>query len=162
MNSYDFELIFKLPHSDEDLCQYSDLLFEHGCDDAIISSGQLGMLALSFTREASTAKEAIESAIKNVTAAIPAIELVEASPDFVSITDISTILGNSRQYTRKLFNEKKDLPNPVHIGNPSIWHLSEILHWIKSLSTKTNFNDSLLEVSAITRDINLHKQLNLH
>jgi predicted DNA-binding transcriptional regulator AlpA len=159
MKSYEFELIFKVPNSQENLEEYSDRLYESGCDDAIISTGQLGVIALSFTREAKSAQIAIESAISNVHDAIPDAELIEASPDFVSITDIASILGYSRQYTRKLFNEKTTLPDPIHIGSPTIWHLSEILNWIKQKSIQTQLEDSLVEVSMITRAVNFQKQM---
>lgn len=160
MNNYEFELIFKIDNSDEDLLAYSDSLYEAGCDDAILSIGQLGMIALSFTRESESAQIAIESAIENVKAAIPHAELIEASPDIVSITDVASILGHSRQYTRKLFNERSGLPAPIHMGSPTIWHLSEVLTWIKNITkSKINFNESLLEISNITREVNFEKQM---
>jgi predicted DNA-binding transcriptional regulator AlpA len=160
MNSYEFELIFKVDNSNENLLDYSDKLYEAGCDDALVSVGQLGMIALSFTREAENAHIAIDSAIKNVRTAIPHAELIEASPDFVSITDVASILGHSRQYTRKLFNKKSGLPLPIHMGSPTIWHLSEVLNWIKKITKNgINLSDSLLEVSSTTRQVNFKKQM---
>lgn len=161
MKTYDFELIFKVPNI-EDISIYNDKLFENGCDDATISFGQLGFLALSFSREANSANEAIQSAIKNVLQAIPNAKLIEASPDIVSISDIASILGYSRQYIRKLFETNLSyLPTPIHIGNPSIWHLSEVLKWLQNIkkSNKQNISDSLFEIASITRDINI-KQVN--
>mgnify|MGYP003618674835 CR=1 FL=1 len=150
MKEFNFELIFKLVDN-QDSNEYLDVLFENGCDDATISTGQLGMLCLSFTREA----------INDVKKAIPSAKLVEATPDIVNISDISSILGHSRQYTRKLFNSKtSSLPAPIHIGNPSIWHLSEILNWLKSLGKQENkINENLFELSHITRQINTKRQL---
>ena len=127
MKEFNFELIFKLVDN-QDSNEYLDSLFENGCDDATISTGQLGMLSLSFTREAINASVAVESAINDVKKTIPSAKLVEATPDIVNISEISSILGHSRQYTRKLFNsDTSSLPAPIHIGNPSIWHLSEVL-----------------------------------
>ena len=150
MKEFNFELIFKLVDN-QDSNEYLDVLFENGCDDATISTGQLGMLCLSFTREA----------INDVKKAIPSAKLVEATPDIVNISDISSILGHSKQYTRKLFNSKtSSLPAPIHIGNPSIWHLSEILNWLKSLGKQENkINENLFELSHITRQINAKRQL---
>jgi len=160
MNSYEFELIFKVDNSNENLLDYSDRLYEAGCDDALVSVGQLGMIALSFVREAENAQIAIDSAIENVKTAMPHAELIEASPDFVSITDVAAILGHSRQYTRKLFNEKSGLPSPIHMGSPTIWHLSEVLNWIKSITKNgINLSDSLLEISNTTRQVNFKKQM---
>lgn len=160
MKEFNFELIFKLVDN-QDSNEYLDVLFENGCDDATISTGQLGMLSLSFTREAISAAEAVESAINDVKKAIPSAKLVEATPDIVSISEISSILGHSRQYTRKLFNsDTSSLPTPIHIGNPSIWHLSEILDWLKSLGKQENkINENLFELSHITKQINIKRQL---
>ena len=160
MKEFNFELIFKLVDN-QDSSEYLDTLFENGCDDATISAGQLGMLSLSFTRESISAAEAVESAINDVKKAIPSAKLVEAAPDIVSISDISSILGHSRQYTRKLFNSDiSSLPAPIHIGNPSIWHLSEVLDWLKSLGKQNNkINQNLFELSHITRQINIKRQI---
>ena len=160
MKEFNFELIFKLVDN-QDSNEYLDALFENGCDDATISTGQLGMLSLSFTREAINASVAVESAINDVRKAIPSAKLVEATPDIVNISEISSILGHSRQYTRKLFNsDTSSLPAPIHIGNPSIWHLSEVLDWLKSLGKQENkINENHFELSHITRQINIKRQL---
>ena len=160
MKEFNFELIFKLVDN-QDSNEYLDALFENGCDDATISTGQLGMLSLSFTREAINASVAVESAINDVKKTIPSAKLVEATPDIVNISEISSILGHSRQYTRKLFNsETSSLPAPIHIGNPSIWHLSEVLDWLKSVGKQENkINENLFELSHITRQINIKRQL---
>lgn len=161
MKEFNFELIFKLEDANQDSNEYIDALFENGCDDATISTGQLGMLSLSFTREAINASSAVESAINDVKKAIPSVKLIEATPDIVSISDISSILGHSRQYTRKLFNSDiSSLPAPIHIGNPSIWHLSEVLAWLKSVGKQENkISENLFELSHITRQINIKRQL---
>ena len=160
MKEFNFELIFKLVDN-QDSNEYLDGFFENGCDDATINTGQLGMLCLSFTREAINASVAVESAINDVEKAIPSVKLVKSTPDIVNISEISSILGHSRQYTRKLFNfETSSLPAPIHIYNPSIWHLSEILDWLKSLGKQENkINENLFELSLITKQINIKRQL---
>ncbi len=160
MKEFNFELIFKLVDN-QDSNEYLDGFFENGCDDATINTGQLGMLCLSFTREAINASVAVESAINDVEKAIPSVKLVKSTPDIVNISEISSILGHSRQYTRKLFNfETSSLPAPIHICNPSIWHLSEILDWLKSLGKQENkINENLFELSLITKQINIKRQL---
>ena len=160
MKEFNFELIFKLVDN-QVTNEYLDVLFENGCDDATISTGQLGMLSLSFTREAVNASVAVESAINDVKKAIPSAKLIEATPDIVNISEISSILGHSRQYTRKLFNsDTSSLPAPIHIGNPSIWHLSEVLDWLKSVGKQENkINENLFELSHITRQINIKRQV---
>lgn len=155
MKNYDFELIFKVPSITKDINEYLDSLYESGCDDATISTGQFGMIALSFSREANSAKEAIKNAITDVKKAIKNAKLVEATPDIVSISDVASILGYSRQYIRKLFEENLSyLPSPIHIGNPSVWHLNEILSYIKEVKKNKDINELLFEVSRVTKEIN--------
>jgi len=164
MKEFDFELIFKLANAVDDTGSYMDKLFEAGCDDATVSIGKLGIISLSFTRESQSAAEAIQSAINDVQKAIPNASLVEASPDIVSITDISSILGHSRQYTRKLFdmNSSTSIPVPIHVGSPSIWHLREVLDWMKGVGKSDhNINDTLLEISSITKEVNLKRQMKM-
>lgn len=77
---YDFTLKFSVP---PDLAQdqLESALFPAGCDDAIIGLGQKGRLALNFTRESSSAEQAMISAVQNVQLAVPAARPVEAWPD---------------------------------------------------------------------------------
>lgn len=77
---YDFTLKFSVPPNlAQD--QIESALFQAGCDDAIIGLGQKGRLALNFTREASSAEQAMLSAIQDVQLAVPAARLVEAGRD---------------------------------------------------------------------------------
>lgn len=156
MNKFEFELIFKLPDTQSDPESYLDALYEAGCDDALPGIGREGMITLSFIREADTAFEAISSAISNVKTAIPGAKLIEASPDYVSITDVAEILGHSRQNARKLLLQNTTPPIPVHIGNPSVWHLSEIFEWLQSQGKADRYEIQpyLVDVATITKQIN--------
>ncbi|WP_273207706.1 hypothetical protein [Marinobacter subterrani] len=77
---YGFTLKFSVP---PDLAkdQIESALFRSGCDDAIIGLGQKSRLALNFTREASSAEQAMLSAIQDVQRAIPAACVVDGGPD---------------------------------------------------------------------------------
>ncbi len=44
MKEFDFEIIFKLRDGSEDTDAYLNALYENGCDDATVSTGQLGIL----------------------------------------------------------------------------------------------------------------------
>jgi len=77
MEEFDFELIFKLTDDREDSNEYINALFENGCNDATISTGQLGVISLSFNREANSASEAVCSAINDIQKAIPSAKLIE-------------------------------------------------------------------------------------
>lgn len=68
---YDFELKFKLASDEADARELVERLGKAGCEDAVIGIGQPGRIALSFTREAVSAKRAIISALRDVKKAIP-------------------------------------------------------------------------------------------
>jgi hypothetical protein len=154
MGKYDFTLKFEL----NDLIAPDDLveqLFEAGCDDALIGTGREGQVGLDFLREASSAFEAISSAIADVKKVIPSSTLIEAAPDFVSLTDISKILGCTRQNVRNLIVDTNLLPPlPIYDGTPSIWHLAEVLTWLKEEKAYA-IDESVLEVAKITMGLNV-------
>lgn len=158
MNEYQFELTFKLPQG-EDPDQYFGSL-EQSCSDAIVGTGQTGYMAFDFTRESSSAYDAIVSAVTDVKKVIPEASLTEATPDFVGLTDVADLLGFTRQYMRKLMvNSGTTFPSPVHEGKPSIWHLSNILIWLKE-NNKVEVEDTLIDVANINKKFNLIKELN--
>ena len=157
MNEYDFTLKFRLNDPYESAEKYLRALEENGCHDALVGIGKLGRISLNFTREASSALEAITSAIKNVRKSIPGALLVEATPDFVGITDIADIYGSSRQYIRKIvFSQANSFPEPVYEGNPSLWHLADVLRWITTHDPR-RLDRELLEISQLNMQINLYR-----
>ncbi len=101
MNEYEFTLTFTLPGTQDDPVQHLDALFEAGCDDAVAGTGIPGTISLEFNRDADSATNAVESAIRDVMKAIPGASLVEAKPDLVGLTDVAEILNCSRQNIRK-------------------------------------------------------------
>lgn len=82
MNTYDFILKFDLPDPTADPFHFTDALFVAGCDDAVVGVGTPGSIALNFSREASTAEDAVNSAIETVIKAIPGAKLTEVSAAF--------------------------------------------------------------------------------
>ena len=94
---YEFVLKFKLDDADSADDDVVERLGAAGCDDATVGIGLPGRIALSFTREASSAKQAILSALEDVKRAIPSAELIEVSPDLAGLTDIAELVGVSRQ-----------------------------------------------------------------
>ncbi len=129
--NHEFRLVFQLPAVAAAVNDWVEALAEAGCDDAIVGTGHPGRVALDFCREAENAEQAIDSAIKNVAAAIPGAELIEAAPDFAGLTEISEIIGISRQALRKQMLSRPDFPRPIHCGNPSLWRLAPVLDWLK-------------------------------
>ncbi len=158
MPEYDFTINFQLSSPNQDASVYLDQLYESGCDDALVGTGQPGSIALNFTREAISASAAIESAINNVKAAIPDATFISASPDLVGITDIARLLGCSRQNVQKLLKEQESFsPTPMYQGAQSIWHLATVLTWL--LENKNySVNPCLLEIAIATMSLNLARQ----
>jgi hypothetical protein len=155
MQEYSFTLKFNLQDAHTDPNSYLEKLYEGGCDDALIGIGKQGSIALDFIREAPSAFEAISGAITNVKKVIPTAILIEASPDFVGLTDIADIIGCTRQNIRNvILNDRSRSPLPVYEGTPSIWHLSEVLTWLKEDKTYT-IDEALLEVSRINMNFNI-------
>lgn len=158
MNEYEFTLKFRLPDSDADPEQFIDALAEAGCDDATVGIGQRGRIALDFNRAAPAALDAIVSAVRAVKDAIPGVELVEASPDFVGLTDVACLVGCSRQNIRKLMiGNAATFPAAMHEGSQALWHLRPVLGWFAETRTRS-IDPSLIEVSEVTMQLNIANQ----
>ena len=131
-DAFKFTLIFRLSQDTPKTEQMLDALFEAGCDDALVGLGRVGYIALDFEREAKNAEIAVNSAIRNVAAAIRGAKLVEAKPDLVSATEVAELTGCSRQNIRKHLSDKADAPAPAYFGGGvALWHLSALLPWLE-------------------------------
>lgn len=155
---YLFTLKYQLSAEDCDHEQIVERLAVAGCDDATIGVGLPSRIALVFTRESANAWSAIYSALRDVKQAVPSARLVEAAPDFVGLTDAADLTGMSRQNLRKLMlGHVSDFPQPVHEGNPSLWHLSDILAWLKGREGYS-IDPALLETARTAKQVNLAKE----
>lgn len=75
---FEFKLTYQLPGiSDTD--HLMRRLSEEGCTDALVGLGVASQVCLYFVREASTAEEAILSALEDVKRALPDANLIEAN-----------------------------------------------------------------------------------
>ncbi len=92
MPEYSFTLKFNFLDPQINSDSYIEQLYEAGCDDSLIGIGKPGSIALEFIRSAASAFEAISSAIVDVKKVIPDAILIEATPDFVGLTDTAKIL----------------------------------------------------------------------
>ena len=155
MKGHEFTLKFRLATADTRPEECVERLGDEGCDDALIGIGQNGRVALNFTREADSARDAVLSAITDARRALPDATLIEAAPDFVGLTDVAGILGCSRQNMRKLMvNCGAAFPAPVHEGRPSIWHLAHVLTWLRE-EKHYQIQDDLLELARTTMQLNI-------
>lgn len=72
----EYEFTLKFAMEGQDVGAMLNRLYEAGCDDAIVGTGQSSCIALNFTRQAVSAEAAISSAISNVKSAIPSATLI--------------------------------------------------------------------------------------
>ena len=159
---YIFTLKYQLADHDSDLDALVERLGAAGCDDALVGVGQLSRLALEFSREADSAEEAVRSALTDVKSAVPSARLIEASPDLVGLTDVADIVGVSRQAMRKLMIAHRGaFPMPVHEGSPSIWHLVEVLDWLK-VRGGYQIDTGILEIAQVALEVNIIKETIRH
>jgi hypothetical protein len=121
----------------------------------LIGVGNKGYIALNFIREGSSAYEAISSAINDVKKAVPSVTIIEAAPDLVGLTDAAKILGYTQMQMRNLsIKSNSKFPIPVYEGTHSIWHLAEILIWLREDRTHS-IDDALLDVAQTNMNINI-------
>lgn len=159
MNQYDFTLTFRLNNIEGNPEKYVEKLGANGCNDALIGIGKLGSISLNFNRESKSALQAVATAIQDVKKAIPDAILTEATPDFVGMSDIAVIYGATRQYIRKIVTSQSRLfPEPVHEGNPSLWHLADVLGWINTYEP-ARLDKELYELSKLNMQINSYRSL---
>ena len=90
---YTFTLKYALKPADADIDAVMERLGAQGCTDAIVGVGQPGRIALQFTRSASSAQAALQSAITYVAQAIPLAVLVEVDADHLGQADVAVGLG---------------------------------------------------------------------
>lgn len=159
---YIFTLKYQLADRDSDLDALVERLGVAGCDDALVGMGQPGRLALEFSREADSAEEAVRTALADVKNAVPSARLIEASPDLVGLTDVADIVGVSRQAMRKLMlAHRATFPMPVHEGSASIWHLVEVLDWLKARGGY-RIDVGILEIAQVALEVNITKEAVRH
>ena len=124
---FEFTLKFTLTTDSPGVDELVECLGAAGCEDALVGIGQSGRIALEFTREADSAKEAIFSALADVKRAIPTAKLLEVTPDFVGLTDIARRIIR-RQWAENIqkasLTHKESFPAAVHEGSATLWHLS--------------------------------------
>ena len=159
MKTYEFTLKFDLQNKDADPEQYVEALGGQGCDDALIGFGKFGSIALTFDRDAETAHAAISSAISDIKAVIPKARLCEAGPDLVGLSDIAKAIQCSRQNVRKLLVTAENAPRPVHGGNPALWHLADVLKWLK-VEKNYEIDETMLAVAELMMPLNALKSIN--
>ncbi len=155
---YLFTLNYLLPAEDCDLLQLVERLGAADCTDVLVGTGLAGRLALEFSREAESAEAALLSALGDIKRIIPEARLVEASPDFVGLSEIAEIVGVSRQNMRKLMlGHAESFPLAIHEGSSSLWHLAEVLSWLDSKGGYP-LKHPVIEVARVAQQVNTAKE----
>ena len=134
-----------------------DALFEAGCDDATISV-RFGRVYLTFSRTASSIKDAIISAIRDIRKAnINAVVLRVDVCDLVTQADIARRIGRSRQLVNQYLTGARGpgaFPAPacnITDGAP-LWYWCEVADWLwQSNMIKESVLREAREVVAINR-----------
>lgn len=157
---YVFTLKFKLPQNASPADELIDELYTKGCDDALIGTGISGQIALEFAREAESADAAITSALQDVLNVIPQAQLIEASPDYVGLSDIAELVSVSRQQMRKLYEQNECFPAPLHAGKSNLWNLYTVLNWLEK-NKSYKFDTLVYEVAKVTASINTQRRMQL-
>jgi len=154
VREYEFTLRFDVSRVTAGLDECVELLGSTGCDDALIGIGIPGRIALMFARESESAEAAVLSALRDVVTALPEAGLVEATPDFVGITEVADIVGKSRQNIRKLLlGCAASGPLPVHEGSSSVWHLAPVLEWLRD-EKRYSVDEGLLDLATTNMQLN--------
>ncbi len=159
MTEYLFTLRYALKGSEKSEDALIGRLSAAGCDDALVGLGQPGRIALEFSREGASAFEVLGTALRDVKKALPSAQLIEATPDWVGLTDVAAFLDISRQAVRKLrVTHSESFPLPMHEGTASIWHLAEVLDWFQAKGGYC-IDANLREMAHATLRVNLEKEV---
>lgn len=152
---YTFVLTYQISGDVSDEDALVERLAVAGCEDAVVGIGQPGRLALEFSREAPSAETALRRALEDVRRAVPSARLIEAAPDLVGLTDVADLVGVSRQNLRKLMlTHAGDFPLPVHAGSTAIWHLADLLTWLRTTAGYA-IDRGIVDVAAATLQVNV-------
>jgi hypothetical protein len=132
--------------------QLEDSLYESGCDDAMVHSGN-GSLYLTFDRLDTSLEKAVSTAIKDVEKNKKLEVAVVEPADFVTVAEIARRAGYSREYIRKLIKGERGngyFPAPL-AGSSSttlIYSWVEVTSWL-SVSNILKNNDALIMAKII-------------
>ncbi|MGH2890399.1 MAG: hypothetical protein ACRDNJ_12310 [Solirubrobacteraceae bacterium] len=114
-----------------------DALYEAGCDDAVFGERD-GAQYAAFDRDATSFRQALRSAIANLTAAVSGLEVVRIAPeDLVTLAAIADRSGLSREYVRLLANQERGpggFPPPVGYADHKtrLWHWADVAEWLQN------------------------------
>jgi hypothetical protein len=141
-----------------------DALYEAGCDDATIAM-RSGRLFLTFSRTASSLKDAILSAIRDVRKARIGAQLLRVDyRSLVTQSDIARNLGRSRQLIHQYMTGQRGpggFPPPVCevAEETALWRWCEVAQWLfQNDMIKEEVLRDAEEVDAINSVLEIERQ----
>ncbi len=133
-NRFNFTLV--LGGVNESTPGLEDVLFEAGCDDALVNFRN-GTVYLDFDRVSLNFEDAVISAIQQVESAPLNITVVNVSPDdYVTESEVAKRLHINRQAVSLWFkgkrHAKKPFPSPVMklTEKSPLWRWSDVAEWL--------------------------------
>lgn len=155
-HTYQFTLI--LDNVDEFTEELEDMLYEAGCDDALINFRN-GTVYLDFDRKARSLKEAVISAIKQVESSQLNIVVGAVAPDnFVTESEVAERLSIKRQAVSLWIKGQRrastPFPSPkLKLSNKSpLWKWNEVAEWL--YTNQIIKEKKIVDVAIFIEDIN--------
>lgn len=133
--THHFTLILNAPAEFEEFEELEDLLFEAGCNDALLGVSE-GSVYLDFDRESEDdLSKTILQAIQEVEK-VAGVRVVRVEPDdLVTLSGIAERTSRSRESVRLLVVGQRGagtFPRPVHgfRATPKLWRWVEVAEWM--------------------------------
>lgn len=76
---YTFLLKYQLRDGNDSADDVVERLGATGCNDALVGMGQIGQMSLEFTRQATSAENALVTAVLDVKRAVRSVKLIETT-----------------------------------------------------------------------------------
>lgn len=136
-----------------------DVLFEAGCDDALINFRN-GTVYLDFDRKAPCFEDAVISAIKAIESTPLNIKVMSVAPDYyVSESEVAERLHIKRQTVSLWFKGERHAKNPFPApaikltAKSPLWRWYDVLEWL--YQQKKIENTELLEQAKLIEHLNM-------
>jgi len=160
MNEYEFSIVIR--DADFSAPNLHDLLFENGCDDALICANN-NTVYLQFTREANSAQEAILSALSNINDAGFKDLIIEES-NAITISEIASKAELTRQAIHnyvKGHRGDRNFPKPIAglSSNNPLYDWYEVAQWLNNHDALSNES---LEVALVAKYFNFNTATDRH
>jgi hypothetical protein len=155
---YCFSLRFVDPERVAAAPWFLGMLASVGCMEvtAVMCEGRA--VVLEFERVARSAERAILPVLEQVYRAVPELRFVEVAPDLVCLREAAVHAGCSRQNLRARALREPGFPLAAHGGNPELFHLADVLQWIRRTGRRAPAA-AVLDLAVTARQINLARQL---